>query len=152
LRVLNQGGQRAVADDKITVTGADSAMLLLAAATDFDKRGDWQKAPSRALDLAARPFDALLAEHVGDYQRYFRRVDLELGDGPAELPTDRRLEQVKKGASDPGAGGAHFKYGRYLFISVVAARERCRPTSRACGTRNSARRGSAATTSISTCR
>ena len=49
LRVLNQGGQRAVADDKITVTGADSAMLLLAAATDFDKaatgrrprRGRW---------------------------------------------------------------------------------------------------------------
>jgi alpha-L-fucosidase 2 len=118
LRVLNQGGQRAVADDKITVTGADSAMLLLAAATDFDKRGDWQKAPSRALDLAAeKSFDALLAEHVGDYQRYFRRVDLELGDGPAELPTDRRLEQVKKGASDPGLVELHFNYGRYLLIS-----------------------------------
>lgn len=118
LRVINAGGHRTVADNRITVNGADSAVLLLTAATDFDKVHGWQDAPSLALDRASqKSFDQLLNEHLKDYQPYFRRVDLELGDGPAEMPTDHRLEQVKKGASDPGLVELHFNYGRYLLIS-----------------------------------
>jgi alpha-L-fucosidase 2 len=118
LRVITEGGSQAVSNDEIVVTAADSAMLLLSAATDFDKPADWGELPKATLDRAARTsFDRLLSEHLGDYQPLYRRVDLELGDGPAEIPTDERLEQVMRGASDPGMVELHFNYGRYLLIS-----------------------------------
>ena len=118
LRVITEGGSQAVSNDEIAVTAADSAMLLLSAATDFDKPADWGELPKATLDRAARTsFDRLLSEHLGDYQPLYRRVDLELGDGPVEMPTDDRLEKVKRGASDPGMVELHFNYGRYLLIS-----------------------------------
>lgn len=118
LRVINEGGSQAVANDRIVVTAADSALLLLSATTNFDKPADWEQLPKTTLDRAAqKSFDALLSAHAADYQPLFRRVDLELGDGPVELPTDDRLERVKRGASDPGLVELHFNYGRYLLIS-----------------------------------
>ena len=78
---------------------------MLSAATDFDENDSWQDAFLRSLELAAsKSFHALLAEHRSDYQPFFHRVDLELGDGLEELPTDRRLEQVKKGERSWASG------------------------------------------------
>jgi alpha-L-fucosidase 2 len=118
LRVVNDGGRRAVVDKALVVTGADSALVLFSAATDFDGAVGWQDAPQSALDRAAEmSYDRLLAEHLADYQPYFRRVDIEVGDGPEQLPTDERLDLVKGGAGDPGMVELHFNYGRYLLIS-----------------------------------
>lgn len=118
VRVITEGGSQAVGNDEIVVTAADSAMVLLSAATDFDKPADWGELPMATLDRAAgTSFDRLLSEHLGDHQPLYRRVDLELGDGPAEMPTDDRLDKVKRGASDPGLVELHFNYGRYLLIS-----------------------------------
>lgn len=118
LRVVNDGGRRAVVDKALVVTGADSALVLFSAATDFDGAVGWQDAPQSALDRAAEmSYDRLLAEHLADYQPYFRRVDIEVGDSPEQLPTDGRLDLVKSGAGDPGMVELHFNYGRYLLIS-----------------------------------
>lgn len=118
LRVINDSGSQTVTADEIVVAAADSAMLLFSAATDFEKPADWEQLPKATLDRAAqKSFDTLLSAHAADYQPFFRRVDLELGDGPVELPTDDRLERVRRGASDPGLVELHFNYGRYLLIS-----------------------------------
>jgi alpha-L-fucosidase 2 len=63
-------------------------------------------------------FYRALDEHVQEYQNYFQRVSIDLGNsGTQDLPTDQRLERVKKGKSDPGLAELYFNYGRYLLIS-----------------------------------
>jgi alpha-L-fucosidase 2 len=64
-------------------------------------------------------YSDLLARHVADYQRFFRRVALDLGTAPEaeKLPTDARLARFAKGAADPGLSTLLYQYGRYLLIS-----------------------------------
>ncbi|NLY88071.1 MAG: glycoside hydrolase family 95 protein [Firmicutes bacterium] len=44
---------------------------------------------------------------------------LEMGaeTGPETLPTDERLERIKRGADDPGLVELYFQFGRYLLLS-----------------------------------
>jgi alpha-L-fucosidase 2 len=61
----------------------------------------------------------LLARHVADYQKLFRRVELNLGENPAaeNLFTDERLARFAEGQPDPGLAALLYQYGRYLLIS-----------------------------------
>ncbi len=55
---------------------------------------------------------------MADYQRLFRRVDLDLGrSDAADWPTDERLKAVQGGADDPQLAALYFQFGRYLLIS-----------------------------------
>ena len=80
-------------------------------------RGALPRDPAAA---AKKPYDALRAAHVAEHQRLFRRVELDLGDGAEDvrrLPTDARLDRVKKGGEDPGLVALYFQFGRYLLES-----------------------------------
>lgn len=122
LRVLATGGTTAIADGVITVTGADSAVLLLTAASNHVSFRDLSADPAaRCAEVmaavAAKDFPALRAAHVADHQRLFRRVSLDLGRTPAaDLPTDQRLQAADKSA-DPALVALYFQFGRYLLIA-----------------------------------
>ena len=62
--------------------------------------------------------------HVKDYTAIYDKVELYLGE-QSELPTDQRLERLKKGETDNGLYALYFQYGRYLLIS--SSRERSLP-------------------------
>jgi alpha-L-fucosidase 2 len=126
LHAIVAGGSARGGPDAIEVAGADQVTLILAARTSFN---GFDRSPGRdgrddaalaAADLAAamsRPYDELLAEHIADHQRLFRRVALDLGASPAaELPTDERLRGYRPGA-DPQLETLLFQYGRYLLIA-----------------------------------
>ena len=88
------------------IDNANAVTIVLAARTSFAAR---IRSAAVDRDLAARgakPYAQLLADHIADHQRLFRRVDVRLGaPAPPEiaaLPTDERLERVKKGDADPG--------------------------------------------------
>jgi alpha-L-fucosidase 2 len=118
LRVLHEGGTLTTTAGGVRVDGADTATLLLAAATDY--RGKAHETTSEAQLQAAtgESYDTLRDAHVRDYQKLFHRVKLELGRTDAvHLPTDERLEAVKKGGDDPHLVALYFQYGRYLLIS-----------------------------------
>jgi alpha-L-fucosidase 2 len=56
---------------------------------------------------------------VREHRGWFDRFGIDLtpsGSKAAELPTDARLEAVKKGADDPGLMALLAQYGRYLLI------------------------------------
>lgn len=59
----------------------------------------------------------LRREHVKDHRSYFDRVQFDLGD-PANdsIPTDKRLERVKAGATDRGLIVLYYQFGRYLLM------------------------------------
>jgi alpha-L-fucosidase 2 len=126
LRVLPDGGHIAVEDGALHLTGADSAVLLLGAATSFN---GFQTSPGRdgrdpgalcRADLAAaaaKTYDALLNAHLADYQALFHRVDLDLGESPAAArPTDERLARFHED-DDPALAALFFQFGRYLLIA-----------------------------------
>lgn len=122
IQVLASGGTVKVTDQNITVTNADSATIILAAATSFQNYHDITADPSARCrtalaGVADKDFDALLKAHIADHQTLFRRVSLDLGKTEAvKLPTDQRLKNFSAG-NDPDLAALAFQYGRYLLIA-----------------------------------
>jgi alpha-L-fucosidase 2 len=125
VRVLTDGGAVTPNRDGLHVEGANSATLILVAATSFNSFQTIDADPAQrcAADLAgaaAKSFETLRAAHTEDHRRLFRRVALDLGQTDrAKLPTDERINRVKSEglAGDPALAALHFQYGRYLLIA-----------------------------------
>jgi len=122
--VINSGGQLSSDNESVTVTNANTATILLVAATDFSKdfsknfKGDHPHAQlEKTIALAAaQSFDKLKKTHIADYQKLYNRVHLNLG-ATVDKPTIDRLNAVKNGEKDPALEALLFQYGRYLLIS-----------------------------------
>jgi len=104
--------------DRLEVDGARSMELRIVSSTDYfgeEPCADCEACLGQSLECN---FKRALEEHVEEYQAYFNRVNIDLGrSGTQDLPTNERLERVKKGKSDPGLAELYFNYGRYLLIS-----------------------------------
>jgi alpha-L-fucosidase 2 len=122
LRAIASGGKAEVQTNILRIAQADSVVLILSAATDYnivdparpltrDLGADCEK----ALKASGRKFDSLKEASVTAHQKFFRRVALDLGDAP-DKATDERLEAVKSGTEDPALAALYFQYGRYLLI------------------------------------
>ena len=122
VRVIAQGGTLTDCDGGVTLSGADSALILIAMATNYrryDDVGGDPAALTRATlaAAAAKSWDALLAAHTAGHQRLFRRVTLDLGATPAaDEPTDVRIRNSPT-SDDPALASLYFQYARYLLIS-----------------------------------
>jgi len=129
--VINEGGTVTAQGKKVTVKGADAATLLIAGATNYQKwhkvGGDPKALCRDYLNKASKKDYALLrGRHVRDHQKLFRRVTLDLGrTDVSRLPTNERLEAVKRGGKDPALVALYFQYGRYLLMS--SSRPGCLP-------------------------
>jgi alpha-L-fucosidase 2 len=122
LQVRTEGGKVTVEGHRIRVTGANSATLVLAAATSFKNFLVTNDDPARkcANTLAGvkgKDWADLRAAQTADHQRLFRRVSLDLGGGDkTSMPTDERLRLASE-SDDPGLAALVFQYGRYLMIA-----------------------------------
>ncbi|MEJ2081705.1 MAG: glycoside hydrolase family 95 protein [Acidobacteriota bacterium] len=122
VHVAADGGQVTDEGDRISVRNADSAVLLIAAATSYkrydDVTGDPQARTRDWISAAqGQSFDELLAAHIKEHQRLFRRVQLDLGrTAAADLPTDERIRNSGTD-DDPQLAALYFQFGRYLLIS-----------------------------------
>jgi alpha-L-fucosidase 2 len=118
LGILPDGGKIENDGKSLIVRNADSAVLLFSAATDF-RGGDPGAICGKRISAAAgQTFRKLTAEHIADHRSLFGRVSLDLGkSAAASLPTDERLEAVRRGAEDNGLMALYFQYGRYLLIA-----------------------------------
>jgi alpha-L-fucosidase 2 len=121
VKIIPEGGTIEPYPERIYVERANAVTFVVAAATSYrgnDHRASVEKTLAAA---ASAPYDRLKAAHVSDHQHFFRRVALRLGpqgpDSRAALPTDERLERVKKGDADPGLDALYFQFGRYLLIA-----------------------------------
>jgi len=122
VRVLAQGGKTTASTNAITVSGADSATLFIAAATSYrnfqDVSGDPESAVKKQIAAASKKTYARLRDaHVAEHQRLFRRVELDLGETASmKLPTNERIAHFAEG-NDPQLAALYFQFGRYLLIS-----------------------------------
>ncbi len=115
--VYAEGGQVSRNDNYLTVENADAFTLLIVANTDYAGFDPSELCREQLGSVSKRPYSELLDRHITDYAELFKRVDLNLGPGQTQMPTDRRLESVTQGAADPGLDALLFQYGRYLLIS-----------------------------------
>lgn len=134
LAARNDGGDKQLKGNEFAITGADSVTFLLAAATDYNADSPDTRSPEVPSELVAasfkqiegKSFDELRDQHITAHREYFRRVYLDLGDkADNSLPTDERLERVKRGETDTALEALLFQYGRYLLIS--SSRPGCLP-------------------------
>ncbi len=130
-RVLTTGGRVVAAETSLRVVGADSAVILFDAETDYDgsvprdrKVTDPVAVSKQVIDsAAAKTVAELRSSHIAEHRSWFERVSIALGDdaeGSVELAraaTDRRLVAIKEGATDPAMAALYFNYGRYLLIA-----------------------------------
>ncbi len=116
------GGSVEVKDGELVVAGADEVVLLVNGATSYVNARDYSadatarcEAPLKA--AWKKRIGQLRADHIADHQSMFNRVKLDLGTTDAvKLPTDERLQAIKKGARDPQFEALYFQYGRYLLM------------------------------------
>ncbi len=117
-----EGGRISHRGGALTLSGANAATILVAAATSFRRFDDVGGEPSVAAQAqlaaaATRPFDDMRADHIREHQRLFRRVSLDLGaTSAATLPTDARI-RAAVASDDPALAALYFHYARYLLIS-----------------------------------
>lgn len=146
-KVIPTGGSMTAQNDDngengtITVTDADSAVILIAVGTNYIMQPDVFTLPAKEKlannphphekvskiisDASAKSYDELLSAHKADYQKYFNRVNLDLGGEIPSVTTDQLLNQYKKGTYNPYLEELYFQYGRYLLI--CSSREGCLP-------------------------
>ena len=121
-RIKTSGGTLSSTDTTLTVTGANTATIYVAMATNFntykDLSGDENAQAAGYLNKAyPKSFAAILNPHIAAYQTYFNRVKLDLGNTDAtKLPTDERLSNFRS-VNDPQLVTLYYQYGRYLLIS-----------------------------------
>jgi len=111
-------GSVSARDGSLELSGATEATVLFSAGTSMADPRFGEHTLQRVRSAAEKGYGALLKEHIADYQRFYRRVSLELPEGPsAGLPTIERLRAAAKGEDDPSLATLFFNFGRYLMIS-----------------------------------
>jgi len=121
LKVIADGGKVTSDTNQVYVTGADSAILLVDAATSYksfkDVTGDPDAITRKHVnDAIKKYYDTLRKDHIAEHHRLFRRVKLDLGTTEAaNQPTDERIRKFAS-ANDPQLAALYFQFGRYLLI------------------------------------
>lgn len=133
LLVRTEGGTvTAGPDHSLKVSGADSALVLFTAATDynreklnFDRAIDPAATAERILNAAAASsWPDLRDAHIRSHRELFDRFSIHLTTQGRDLSgqaIDARLAGVSKGGTDPGLVELLAQYGRYLLIASSRA-------------------------------
>jgi alpha-L-fucosidase 2 len=121
-KVAAVGGSTKTIGNTLIVENADSVTIYLAGRTTFkssDPEGWCLEVINKALAVG---YEGVKKAHIADYQAIFNRMSMDLKDLDSatdleKLPTDMRLQRVKKGEEDLGLVNLYFQFGRYLLIS-----------------------------------
>ncbi|TDN90379.1 alpha-L-fucosidase 2 [Salegentibacter sp. 24] len=121
-KIKTSGGEIIKENDTLKIQNADSATMFISIASNFkDYRtldfDEHQKAAAYLSALKNKGPEEIYQDHLEDYQTYFNRVSLNLGETQAaNLPTDERIRNFKT-ADDPALISLYFQFGRYLLIT-----------------------------------
>ena len=125
-------GQLTAADSVVTVRDASDLTIYFVNETSFngadhhpveDGAPYLERATDEIWHLVNYSYDQLLNRHVADYDHYFNRVKLNLGDvfqsqEDLHIPTDSLLKRYTDNGGDSRfLETLYFQYGRYLLIS-----------------------------------
>ena len=104
---------------EISVKGADSALILLSLATDYEDDNPRQFSEEQLDRIGNNPdYENLLKRHTEKYQSMFNRIALSLkGEDRSNIPTDERRRAMREGLDDQELMTLLFQYERMLIMS-----------------------------------
>ncbi|KAF8112308.1 hypothetical protein N665_0065s0082 [Sinapis alba] len=128
VRVSSGGSVSSLGGKKLSVEKADWAVLVLSAASNFDgpftmpvdsKKDPSKECVDRISSVQRYSYSDLYGRHLGDYQKLFNRVSLQLSGSKTVQQAASTAERVRsfRKDEDPSLVELLFQYGRYLLIS-----------------------------------
>lgn len=112
------GGTVSKTSDRLSLAGADEALLLIDIRTDYNDPGYKDSCLANLGKASAKGWNEINKSHLDDYTALFSRMAIDLGESSnTALPTDTRLYLAKTGVTDPGLDALFFQYGRYMLIA-----------------------------------
>ncbi|MEQ8580469.1 MAG: glycoside hydrolase N-terminal domain-containing protein [Marinoscillum sp.] len=122
VQVIPEEGRVTAADTSLSVVGANSVSIYVSIATNFVNYQEvsadqHERAVSYLQQVEGKSYQELKRSHIDDYQEFFNRVVLDLGETEeSKRPTDERIKNFSA-VNDPALAALYFQYGRYLLIS-----------------------------------
>ena len=127
IKIKNKDGKLISTDHSIGLSNGTEALVFVSVATSFNGFDKNPVTEGKNADLIAstqlkksynKSFEKLETSHLSDFQKFFNRVSLNLGQTDApNLPTDERLRRYAEGKEDKNLEVLYFQFGRYLLIS-----------------------------------
>lgn len=130
IKAKNKGGKVIAENGGLRLKGCKEVLIFVSNATSFNgadkdpvREGrDYKTEVRRIIDNASKKdYTSLMLAHISDYNQYFSRVSLDLGETAPEikaLPTDKQLfNYTELSQKNPELEALYFQYGRYLLIS-----------------------------------
>ncbi|SFF70257.1 alpha-L-fucosidase 2 [Salegentibacter agarivorans] len=121
-KIQTEGGEIISENEALKIQDANSATLYISIASNFKNYKDLSidevaKAEEYLSAIEKKESAEIYETHLEDYQTYFNRVSLDLGETEAaKLPTNERIINFKTG-NDPALVSLYFQFGRYLLIT-----------------------------------
>lgn len=118
LKVLPEGGAVISGGDSITIEKADAVTVFLTAATDYKGLDPSLVCSTRMESVIRRPYSVIKNNHISDYQSFFKRVSIDLGQSDGNFfTTDARITAMQNAYVDTDLIELYYQFGRYLLIS-----------------------------------
>ena len=131
-KIITDGAKK-LTENRLEITDATEAVIFFTAETSFngfDKHpyleGKEYVAPCMNRINALSDYEAVKKAHIDDYKAIYDRVNLDIGEGRDDIPTDKRLNAFKRNKNDLSLITLVYNYGRYLAIS--SSREGSQPS------------------------
>ena len=119
---------------KLTVTGADSAYIIIALGTNYElspivyNTGNngkklesfphpHEKVTAMISEASQKSYDELKMAHIADYKSLFERATIDLGAEVPSIPTNEVMDNYRAGNYSQYIEELMFAYGRYMLIS-----------------------------------
>ncbi|MBD0832177.1 glycoside hydrolase family 95 protein [Aestuariibaculum sediminum] len=118
LKTNIQGGSVATKNNQIDLKNVKQATLYIVNNTSYYFEDYSNQNRKDLKSIGSKTYEELEKAHIKDYQQFYNRVTLRLNDNDkSNIPTNERLEAIKKGEIDTGLESLLFNYGRYLLIA-----------------------------------
>lgn len=118
VKVEVDGSEVVPLNDELVVENANSVTFYIVAATDYFGKNPQTTTHQTVTEAMAKGYDLLRSEHIADYRSLYSRTSIDLkGEDLSYMPTDERLDSIKKGGEDNDLVATYFNFGRYLLIS-----------------------------------
>ena len=109
-------GQLLDPTSQLLVRGATEVCIYMAGSTTNREQDPKATVLNLVEKAAQRGFEALLEEHIADFEPKMRACTLDLGDEPNAL-LEQRMKDFREGGEDPALAALYFTFGRYLILS-----------------------------------
>ena len=119
IKAINQGGKIISTDKKLEFKSVKELELRVVSNSSFYYHDYKIQNFEQLNSLKEKSFDNLKEIHVEDHQSLYNRVtlDLKTDNKLQNIPTDKRIEAIRKGGVDIELQETLFQYGRYLLIA-----------------------------------